>query len=70
MTMTMAAVAVAPNDWVVCFGEARPVTDGRVFCPAVGGTIRESCAECRMLGWQTDERERSSRCSTERQIDR
>ena len=26
MTMTMAPPAAVPNDWVVCLGEARPVT--------------------------------------------
>ena len=72
MTVVAPPPPITPEEWIVCCGQQRAVEDGRVACPAVGGaSIRvETCADCRMLSWRTDERERSGRCSTERQIDR
>ena len=72
MTVVAPAPPIAAEEWIVCCGGQRAVEDGRVACPAVGGrSIRvETCVDCRMLSWRTDERERSKRCSTERQTDR
>ena len=72
MTILAPALPAAPEEWIVCCGEQRAVEDGRVACPAADDVrIRvETCAECRMLSWRTDERERSGRCSTQREIDR
>lgn len=76
MTATLAAPSAAPSaapgEWIVCLGEQRAVVRGRVSCPALDGRgIRvEACADCRMLTWRTDERQRSARCSTESEIDR
>ncbi|HEX7067558.1 MAG TPA: hypothetical protein VF295_05095 [Candidatus Limnocylindria bacterium] len=72
MTAVIAAPPVAPDEWIVCCGEQRAVTNGQVACPAIGGRSIgvETCAECRMLSWRTDERERSTRCSTERGTER
>lgn len=72
MTAGLAAPVAAPDEWVVCLGQQRAVVDGRVACPLLAGRRIdvESCADCRMLTWRTDERDRSVPCSTERELDR
>jgi hypothetical protein len=72
VTVTVAPPTAVPNDWVVCLGEARPVTDGRVRCPLIGGRGIgvEACSECRMLSWRAGDRDRADPCSTEPTNDR
>jgi hypothetical protein len=47
------------DDWVVCLGETRLVSDGHVACPLRSGdpVLMETCAECHLLAWHHDERD-------------
>lgn len=63
--MTMTAPTPTEEDWVVCLGETRAVTDGVVACPMRGGepVAVETCAECHLLSWHHDERSFGASCS-------
>ena len=47
------------DDWVVCLGETRLVSEGYVACPLRGGglVLMATCADCHLLTWHHDERE-------------
>lgn len=62
----LVAIAIE-EDWIVCLGETRTVTDGMVACPRRGGrrVAASTCADCHLLTWLHDERDLRSQCSTE-----
>ena len=54
------------EDWIVCLGETRTVRDDSVACPRRDGAWIElrSCAECRLMAWQRNDRASRATCST------
>jgi hypothetical protein len=65
----MISIPITPleDDWIVCLGETRSVTDGMVACPRADGRQMpvSACAECHLLTWRHDEREARPSCTTE-----
>jgi hypothetical protein len=68
MTASAAPPAARDAEWIVCLGETRIASGGRVPCPLRRGitVLIDACWECHVLAWRSDERDLAAPCTTER----
>ena len=60
---TLTAIPVE-EDWIVCCGETRTVTDGAVACPMRDKLAPVTqCLDCHLLSWVHDERSLRLSCT-------